>query len=68
MSYTSDFLKAAREEGWRVELRQKLKGKERTDKPRVAMPEVDPNERIKYQNVEVNTGLVPELAMEEASR
>jgi glutamate synthase (NADPH/NADH) small chain len=32
------------------------------------MPEMDPQERIKYQNREVNTGLTPEMAQAEASR
>lgn len=57
-----------REEEWRVELRKKLKGKERTDQTRVKMREMDPKERIKYQNREVNQGLTVEMAQKEASR
>lgn len=68
MSYSAEFLKEAREESWRVDLRQKLKGKERTDKERVKMPEVEPQVRVKYQDREVNTGLSVEAAMNEASR
>lgn len=68
MTTLEEYLKERREQEWRVELRKKLKGKERTDIPRVHMPEVDPNERVKYQNMEVNTGLSKEQAIVEASR
>jgi len=53
---------------WRAELRKTLRGKERTDIPRVHMAEVSPMERVKHQNVEVNTGLTEEQAVREASR
>jgi len=68
MTTYTEYLKERREQEWRVELRKKLKGKERTDQARVHMPEVDPMERVKYQNVEVNTGLNTEQAIKEASR
>lgn len=68
MTTINEYLKERREEEWRIELRKKLKGKERTDKERVHMPEVDPNERVKYQNMEVNLGLSEEQAINEASR
>jgi glutamate synthase (NADPH/NADH) small chain len=68
MTILADYLKERREQEWRAELRKKLKGKERTDIPRVHMPEVDPMERVKYQNVEVNMGLTEEQAVKEASR
>ena len=61
-------MKERREEEWRVELRKKLKGKERTDIPRVHMPEQKPSERIKHQDLEVNIGLTEEQALVEASR
>jgi len=68
MTNWADYLKERREQEWRVELRKKRKGKERTDIPRIHMPEVDPTERVKYQNVEVNLGLKAEQAIVEASR
>ncbi|MBP7508842.1 MAG: NADPH-dependent glutamate synthase [Prolixibacteraceae bacterium] len=68
MNTLEEYLKERREQDWRADLRKKLKGKERTDIPRVHMPEVDPKERVKYQNVEVNLGLTEEQALVEASR
>ena len=68
MTTLADYLKERRDQEWRSELRKKLKGKERTDIPRVHMPEVAPMERVKYQNVEVNLGLTVEQAVTEASR
>lgn len=52
---------------WRVELRNALKAKERTDIPRVVMPAQDPKARC-TNNQEVNLGLTPEMAMLEAKR
>ena len=63
-----EYLKERRAQEWREELRKKLKGKERTDQPRVHMPEVDPAIRVKHQDVEVNMGLSENHAMVEASR
>lgn len=57
-----------REQQWRVELRKKIANKERTSRPRTRMPEMDPYERIKYQDREVNTGLSQSQALMEASR
>jgi glutamate synthase (NADPH) small chain len=68
MTTYTEYLKDRRDLEWRAELRKSLKGKERTDIPRVHMPEVDPMERVKYQNVEVNIGLSEEQAVKEASR
>ncbi|HKM93231.1 MAG TPA: NADPH-dependent glutamate synthase [Prolixibacteraceae bacterium] len=68
MTTLSEYLKERREEEWRVELRKKLKGKERTDIPRVHMPEQKPSERVKHQDLEVNIGLTEEQALVEASR
>ncbi|HNW52040.1 MAG TPA: NADPH-dependent glutamate synthase [Prolixibacteraceae bacterium] len=68
MTTYTEYLKERRDLEWRSELRKTLKGKERTDIPRVKMPEVEPEERIKYQNVEVNTGLTEEQAVKEAAR
>lgn len=68
MTSYSDFLKDMREQEWRADLRKKLKGKERTDQPRVLMPEREPMERIHYQDREVNMGLTAKMAQTEASR
>lgn len=45
-----------------------MKAKERTEIERVKMPELAPEERIKSQRLEVNTGLTPEMAQREARR
>lgn len=53
---------------WRKQLREAVKGKERTAIPRVVMPERPAGERIKSQRLEVNTGLTEEMAVREAKR
>lgn len=53
---------------WRVELRNSMKAKERTDIQRVHMPELDPEYRSHTRVEEVNLGLTPEQAMQEAKR
>ncbi|MCC8173106.1 MAG: NADPH-dependent glutamate synthase, partial [Odoribacter sp.] len=53
---------------WRKQLREVIKGKERTDIPRVKMPEEAVEKRIKSQRIEVNTGLTDEMAQQEAQR
>ncbi len=68
MTDPKEYLKIEREKEWRVELRNKTKNKERTDIPRVKMPEMDPKERIKYQDREVNQGLSATQAQTEAIR
>ncbi|MFA8299213.1 MAG: NADPH-dependent glutamate synthase [Hyphomicrobiales bacterium] len=67
MENNLDYLKQERSQEWRSELRKKIKNKERLEIPRVKMPEVDPNERIK-SNIEVNVGLSVEQAIIEAQR
>ena len=62
-----EYLKKEREKEWRVELRGKMKTKERTDLERLDMPESDPNVRNKSY-IEVNKGLSVEQAMHEAHR
>ncbi|MDR1756872.1 MAG: NADPH-dependent glutamate synthase [Culturomica sp.] len=57
-----------RNAGWRKELREAVKGKERTDIPRVKMPERHPADRVKSQRLEVNTGLTAGMAQQEARR
>ncbi len=61
-------LNEERQQEWRVELRAKLKNKERTGISRVKMPEMDPSERILYQDREVNMGLGEIDAQQEAKR
>jgi glutamate synthase (NADPH/NADH) small chain len=56
-----------RNETWRTELRNAIKAKERTDIPRVRMPELAPE--IRSRNTEeVNLGLTAEMAVAEARR
>lgn len=53
---------------WREELRKSMKPKERTDIPRVKMPELDPEYRSHTRLEEVNKGLTAEQALTEAKR
>ena len=53
---------------WRTTLRKGLKPKERTAIERVKMPELDADYRAKTRLEEVNIGLSPEMAMQEAKR
>ncbi len=62
-----EYYKQERKAPWRVELRKQIKAKERTARPRVQMPEQEPQERIK-NFLEVNLGLSPEMAIAEAQR
>ena len=60
-------INAARNEQWRVELRNSKSPKERTTIERVEMPQLDPAYRITC-NEEVNQGISAEQAMREATR
>ena len=62
-----EFLKKEREQEWRVELRSKIKNKERTQLERIHMPEQAADVRNKNFS-EVNQGLSEEQAVLEASR
>lgn len=53
---------------WRTALRKAMKPKERTAIERVKMPELDPAYRATTRLEEVNIGLTPEMAMQEAKR
>jgi len=53
---------------WRVELRQSMKAKERTQIERCKMPELDPVYRATTRTEEVNQGLSVEQAQREAKR
>jgi glutamate synthase (NADPH/NADH) small chain len=57
-----------RAHAWREELRKAMKAKERTDIPRVHMPELDAEYRSHSRLEEVNLGLTAEMAMLEAKR
>ncbi|WP_439183456.1 NADPH-dependent glutamate synthase [Carboxylicivirga taeanensis] len=67
MAVTKEFLKEEREQSWRLDVRKLLKNKERTALTRVHMGEVDPQVRVK-SNIEVNTGLTADEAINEARR
>lgn len=64
---TLEYNATQRKQEWREQLRRSIKAKERTDIPRVHMPELDPNYRNK-NNQEVNIGLTADQAMQEARR
>ena len=53
---------------WRVQLRQSMKAKERTQIERAVMPELDPVYRATTRTEEVNKGLTVEQALTEAKR
>ena len=57
-----------RDDLWRVDLRAQIKAKERTNLHRIEMPELDPEYRSHIRNEEVNLGLSPQMAIEEAHR
>ena len=57
-----------RDAAWRVELRNKMKPKERTAIERCAMPELEPAYRATKLREEVNTGFTKEMALVEAQR
>ncbi len=57
-----------RAQEWRVALRNSMKAKDRTDLPRVHMPELDAEYRSHSRKEEVNLGLTAEMAMLEAKR
>jgi glutamate synthase (NADPH) small chain len=59
--------KALRDQEWRKELRKKLSARDRTNIERIRMPETEANVRVK-SNVEVNRGITPEMALQEAGR
>jgi len=61
------YLKKERDLEWRVELRNKIKAKDRTNLERLDMPEEDPDIRNKSY-IEVNKGLTEEQAIHEAQR
>lgn len=65
---TAELIAARRAEPWREALRKSKKNKERADLPRVQMNELDPEYRSHTRLEEVNRGLTPEQAVQEAQR
>jgi glutamate synthase (NADPH) small chain len=63
----NDKNKTAREQDWRKELKKGIPAKDRTNIERVHMPEADASERVQ-SNIEVNRGITPGMAMQEAKR
>ena len=68
MSIYNEKQQQERNKQWRVEIRNRLPNKDRLAIERVVMSEVDPAERIKSQDIEVNLGLTEDQARIEASR
>lgn len=63
-----EYIQARRSEPWRDELRKSVKAKERGERARVHMPELDPEYRSHSLKEEVNLGLSAEQAVFEAGR
>ncbi|MFT4222392.1 NADPH-dependent glutamate synthase [Dysgonomonas sp.] len=63
-----EYIQARRSEPWREELRKTVKAKERGERDRVHMPELDPDFRSRSLKDEVNLGLSAEQAIFEAGR
>ncbi|MFV0537454.1 MAG: NADPH-dependent glutamate synthase [Dysgonomonas sp.] len=63
-----EYIQARRNEPWREELRKTVKAKERGERTRVHMPELDPGYRSRSLKDEVNLGLSAEQAVFEAGR
>jgi len=63
-----EYMKQKRSEPWRDELRKSVKAKERSERPRVHMPELDPVYRSSKLKEEVNQGLSEDQALFEAGR
>jgi glutamate synthase (NADPH/NADH) small chain len=68
MTAYKDKQQQERNKDWRIELRNSIPNKDRVSLERVKMSEVEPEKRIKSQNIEVNLGLSAEQAQREASR
>lgn len=62
-----EYISEQRKQEWREELRKSMKAKERTDRTRVEMTELDPEYRS-HNKEEVNCGLTSAQAIEEAKR
>ena len=67
-AHTAHLSEEMADDAWRTTLRKALKPKERTAIERVKMPELEADYRAKTRLEEVNIGLTPEMAMQEAKR
>ncbi len=67
MPITSEYIAEERNAEWRKSLRSAIKNKDRIALTRVEMPELDPSYR-NGNNEEVNIGLNPKMAVDEAKR
>ena len=67
-AHTTHLSEEMADDAWRTTLRKALKPKERTAIERVKMPELEADYRAKTRLEEVNIGLTPEMAMQEAKR
>ena len=67
MGISMEELREKRDQEWRKQLRDRLSVKERRELPRLKMPEKAPMDRIRGF-MEVNNGLDPEEARDEARR
>lgn len=63
-----DTSETTRDSQWRAELRKAVKPKERMSIERVNMPELEATQRASELKAEVNRGLTPEQARQEAKR
>ncbi len=68
MERSEEYIKNERKQEWRVELQKMTKAKDRMVIERVEMSEMAPEDRIKSQRLEVNSGLTMEQAVLEAKR
>jgi len=64
----NESIQQRRNEPWRDALRKNIKAKERAERPRVHMPELDPEYRSSKLKEEVNQGLSEDQAVFEAAR
>lgn len=63
-----EYTQSLRNEPWREELRKSMKPKERSERPRAKMPELDAEYRSHVFKEEVNLGYSEEQALMEATR
>lgn len=63
-----EYIDSLRSEGWREELRQSMKAKDRSSRARTPMPELNAEYRSRVFNEEVNLGYSEEQALYEAAR
>ena len=62
----SDYLQTERAQEWRETIRKSMKNKDRTNIPRVVMPEVDPEVLIPVDSAEAEIGGIYPVTITEA--